>query len=96
MSKNDPRKALGKGLHSLLPVRSTPLSAPAPAPLPVTVPITPEVVAGNVQLLPIEQLKPNPDQPRRDFDQEALLELAQSIERDVIIQPLIERKTGPA
>jgi ParB family chromosome partitioning protein len=87
MSKHDPRKALGKGLHSLLPVRNAPAPPPAmPAP---------ETAEGNVQLLPIEQVKPNPDQPRRDFDQEALLELAQSIERDGIIQPLLARKTGP-
>jgi ParB family chromosome partitioning protein len=87
MHKNDPRRALGKGLHSLLPARNAPVPAPPP-------PATPEVVEGNVQLLPIEQVKANPDQPRRDFDQEALLELAQSIERDGIIQPLLARKTG--
>jgi ParB family chromosome partitioning protein len=87
MHKNDPRRALGKGLHSLLPARN----APAAAPPPVTV----EVVEGNVQILPIEYVKANPSQPRRDFDQEALLELAQSIERDGIIQPLLARKTGP-
>ncbi len=38
---------------------------------------------------------PNPNQPRRDFDASALLELTQSIERDGIIQPIIVRKTGP-
>src|ERR1700679_185495 len=86
MHKNDPRRALGKGLHSLLPPRPA-TGATSPA-------VVPEVIEGNVQLLPIEQVKANPDQPRRDFDQEALLELAQSIERDGIIQPLLARKTG--
>jgi ParB family transcriptional regulator, chromosome partitioning protein len=85
MHKNDPRRALGKGLHSLLPPRPAPVAAPPPVP---------EVTEGNIQLLPIEYVKANPDQPRRDFDQEALLELAQSIERDGIIQPLLARKTG--
>jgi ParB family transcriptional regulator, chromosome partitioning protein len=87
VNKNDPRKALGKGLHSLLPSRNTSASAPAVA--------VEHPLEGSVQLLPIEQVKPNPDQPRRDFDQEALLELAQSIERDGIIQPLLARKMGP-
>lgn len=86
MHKNDPRRALGKGLHSLLP--------PRPAPVVAAPPVAPEVVEGNIQLLPIEYVRANPNQPRRDFDQEALLELAQSIERDGIIQPLLARKTG--
>ena len=91
MSKQDQRKALGKGLHSLLPARSAPAVPTTPPPIEV-VHYVPE---GSVQLISIEQVKPNPDQPRRDFDQEALLELAQSIERDGIIQPLLARKVGP-
>ncbi len=86
MSKNDPRKALGKGLHSLLPARNAPAATP--------IPIVPPAAVGNMQLLSIERVKPNPDQPRREFDQEALLELAQSIERDGIIQPLLARRTA--
>lgn len=44
------------------------------------------------QMLPIEQVEPNPDQPRRDFDEEALAELSTSIAEKGIIQPLIVRK----
>jgi ParB family chromosome partitioning protein len=91
MSKNDPRKALGKGLHSLLPTRNT-AAAPAVAPVP-PVPEAPR--DGNVSFVPLGQVKPNPNQPRRDFDPTALAELAQSIERDGIIQPIIVRRTGP-
>jgi ParB family transcriptional regulator, chromosome partitioning protein len=97
MNKNDPRKALGKGLHSLLPGRSAPVNTPSPSSTAVQVPPTPPVETireGDVQRLAIEQVSPNPDQPRRDFDETALLELAQSIERDGIIQPIIARKTG--
>jgi ParB family chromosome partitioning protein len=47
---------------------------------------------GNVQFLLIERVTANPNQPRRDFDEVALLELAQSIERDGILQPLLVRK----
>lgn len=84
MSKNDPRKALGKGLHSLLPSR--PVAAPQPAPA------TP--VEGNVLFVAIGELKPNPNQPRREFDPAAMQELTQSIERDGIIQPIIVRRVA--
>ena len=42
--------------------------------------------------VPIEQITPNPDQPRRVFDQAALAELADSIRHRGIIQPLIVRR----
>jgi ParB family chromosome partitioning protein len=42
----------------------------------------------------LDQISPNPDQPRRTFDQEALEELAGSIRELGIIQPLSLRKTG--
>jgi ParB family chromosome partitioning protein len=83
MSKNDPRKALGKGLHSLLPARPQ-ASATIPAPAVPT--------DGNVTLVAIDKVKPNPNQPRREFDPTAMMELTQSIERDGIIQPIIVRR----
>lgn len=43
-------------------------------------------------LLPIEKIEPNPDQPRRDFEPDALKELADSIRAKGVIQPLIVRK----
>ncbi len=42
--------------------------------------------------LPVEKIEPNPDQPRRDFDPEALQELAESIRAKGVIQPLIVRE----
>ncbi len=86
MSKNDPRKALGKGLHSLLPSRPAAPATPPPPP--------PGPVEGNVSVVPIDEVKPNPDQPRREFDPVAMMELTQSIERDGIIQPIIVRTVG--
>lgn len=44
--------------------------------------------------LPIEQIVPNPDQPRRSFNGEALSELAASIREKGILQPLIVRPFG--
>ena len=85
MSKNDPRKALGKGLHSLLPQRAV-------ASEPITPPSSP--AEGNVALVDISAVSPNPNQPRREFDPLAMMELTQSIERDGIIQPIIVRRAG--
>ena len=45
--------------------------------------------------IPIAQITPNPDQPRRTFDEEALGELATSIRELGIIQPLTLRGMGP-
>jgi ParB family chromosome partitioning protein len=87
MSKNDPRKALGKGLHALLPNRTTTVVSSTIA--------RPAIPQGNVQSISIEQVTPNPNQPRRDFDATALMELSQSIEREGIIQPLLVRETRP-
>ena len=44
------------------------------------------------QMLPIYKVEPNPDQPRQDFDPEALAELADSITEHGIIQPLTVRE----
>ena len=37
----------------------------------------------------VEDLKPNPLQPRQDFDQDSIAELARSIEETGILQPLV-------
>lgn len=49
---------------------------------------------GRIQYLPIEQIRPNPAQPRKIFEPEALRELAASIERYGILQPLTVRRSG--
>jgi len=81
VSKN---RALGKGLSSLLP--RSPMAA-APVPSPVEAP-------GSITELPVEAIQTNPNQPRKDFRPDQLLELALSITRDGIIQPLVVRKVG--
>lgn len=79
------RRALGKGLGSLLPPRgSQPAAAPQAAP-----------VAETANTIPIDLIDPNPLQPRRVFQQERLGELAQSIRANGVIQPLVLRKAGP-
>ena len=44
--------------------------------------------------IPISQITPNPDQPRQNFDEDALEELATSIRELGIIQPLTLRSMG--
>ena len=47
-----------------------------------------------VQKLLIQDIVPNPDQPRRNFDETALNELASSIQRHGMLQPIIVVRTG--
>ena len=48
--------------------------------------------SSNLSEVEIAQIEPNPNQPRREFDQEALQELATSIRELGIIQPITLRK----
>jgi ParB family chromosome partitioning protein len=77
------KRGLGKGLGALIP--------PSPSPKPVS----PEVQAGAVEI-PVDQIVPNPHQPRQMMDQASLQELANSIIEHGLIQPLIvtQKKTG--
>ncbi len=52
---------------------------------------TEEKAFGNVHMLPIAAIYPNPAQPRKDFDDEKLISLAESVLRYGIIQPLTVR-----
>jgi len=82
------RPALGRGLNALIPP-----SAPAPVP---TVPATaaPARPAGPPQELDLDLLTPNPNQPRTYIDEQALEQLAQSIRRNGVIQPVLVRPVG--
>ena len=50
--------------------------------------------SSNLNEIPIEQIEPNPDQPRREFDPEAMQELAGSIKALGIIAPITLRKVS--
>ncbi|SPF42933.1 Stage 0 sporulation protein J [Candidatus Sulfopaludibacter sp. SbA4] len=82
MNKADnPRKALGRGMNTLLGNRT---QAP---------PQEPESVEADLAI-PIDAIDPNPLQPRRVFQSDRLSELAQSIRTNGIIQPLVVRRMG--
>jgi len=78
---NDKRKALGRGLESLLPTR--PLNQP------ITMPAAQG--AGSTQEIPIDSIDPNPYQTRRRINETALEELAESIRASGVVQPVVLR-----
>ena len=90
-SQEPPHRALGRGLSTLLPVRSRAAAAPEPARDAST---SPEPLSTGVAEIPIDLIVPNPLQPRTVFEPEKLAELAQSIRANGIIQPLVVQKIG--
>ena len=54
-----------------------------------------ELADETVQDIKLSLIHPNPYQPRRTFDKEALAELASSIEKSGVFQPIILRQTDP-
>jgi ParB family chromosome partitioning protein len=44
--------------------------------------------------VPVTEIHPNPNQPRAEFDEAALLELTASVTRDGILQPIVARRSG--
>jgi len=47
---------------------------------------------GTVQQILVHEIQPDPDQPRKQFDQSALQELARSIEKNGLLQPITVRR----
>ena len=91
------KPALGRGLGALLggsPIAKppTPVSIPAPVPEAQRAP----EVGERVQRVALERLHPCPLQPRKDFPPETLRELADSIQEQGIVQPLIVRERDGA
>jgi ParB family chromosome partitioning protein len=87
------KPALGRGLSALL--GGAP-SAPKPAPA-VSAPVAPTPVSlppEGVRRVAIKQIKPCPFQPRKDFSDESLRELADSIKEQGVVQPLLVRQRG--
>lgn len=69
-------KGLGRGFGALLPGEDS-FSVP-------------DATAGDVvRVVPLTSVEPNPDQPRKEFDPQALEELAQSIREQGVLQPLL-------
>jgi ParB family chromosome partitioning protein len=54
-----------------------------------------EVVGAHYKDIPVSAIAPNPRQPRRAFDEDALEELAESIRQVGLLQPVVVRAAGP-
>ena len=89
------RNGLGKGLDSLIPDRSDKMSkktSNAEGKTEVVNAKDEKVGQSGEVLVKINQVEPNRDQPRKEFDEDALLELADSIKQFGILQPLLVQK----
>ncbi len=84
---------LGRGLGSLIPNKKT-----GPTDLPAALAESPFVESldskEKIWELPVEKIIPNPHQPRKQFDDDSLNELAESIREHGVIQPIIVSKDG--
>ena len=92
-----PKSALGKGLSALLPQTSAPDGEGGDETGTRTRLYNFEErrrLAGRVAELDVEAVRPNPYQPRKDFDEAALDELSASIRQLGIIQPITVRALG--
>lgn len=49
---------------------------------------------GTTGVVPLDKVQPNPDQPRTNFKQEEIEELASSIKKEGLLQPILVRKVG--
>ena len=81
------KRALGKGLSALLKNPDTDITSAE------SIKNSTKIV-GSISELPLEQIEVNPFQPRTDFDEDALQELAISIKELGVIQPITVRKLG--
>lgn len=80
------KRALGRGLSALL----SDAEIEAPSSLSV------QSSSTGISEIPLSQIKPNPNQPRRNFDEDALAELANSIKLHGLVQPITVRKINPS
>jgi ParB family chromosome partitioning protein len=84
-STPEKRKALGRGLETLLPAaRGIQSSAPAPQ----------QPAGDTVREIPVDMIDRNPYQTRTHFDELALNELAESIKASGVVQPITVRRQG--
>lgn len=83
-------KGLGKGLDTLIPagtgIKSTPKTKQEV--------VVEKVIKKEEVMVKLTEIEPNREQPRKNFDEDSLLELAESIKQFGVIQPLIVQKKG--
>ena len=85
------RNGLGKGLDSLIPNKSNKSPSTVEKQSVKTEKEEKSTATGEI-LVKINEVEPNREQPRKDFDEDSLMELADSIKQFGILQPLIVQK----
>jgi ParB family chromosome partitioning protein len=85
MTTQNKNRALGRGLDTILQSAETDITSTD---------ISGNYVAGAIAQIEIDKIETNPFQPRTDFDENALNELAESIKNQGVIQPVTVRKMG--
>jgi len=89
---------LGRGLASLIPPKNKSVQgvgAPTGNTSQVPAKIQSEALQDDFLEVPLEKIASNPQQPRHDFDEKELQELADSIKEHGVIQPLVAQKIAP-
>jgi ParB family chromosome partitioning protein len=76
-----PKKVLGRGLGALIPQKQAESAPPPPPP-------------SGLMELRIDQIAPNPYQPRKTFNEASIEDLARSVREHGIVQPLVVTRTG--
>lgn len=84
--KNGLGKGLGKGLDSLIPPSTTKKVSTT------TAESVPKEEKSGEQMIKITKIEPNRSQPRRNFEEDSLIELSDSIKQFGVLQPLIVQK----
>ncbi len=90
MSQINKKQELGKGIRALLNTIDEELKTSTGA-----VPAASGNNVGSIMRVPVEQVVVNPKQPRRDFDEQALKELSESIQLHDVIQPITVVRINP-
>lgn len=90
-SKKAKKPHLGRGLEALLGPMSNPISIPDEIQDNIHFPPD-KAVESSKSELPVSRIRPNPYQPRTEWDSEQLRVLSESIKENGIIQPIIVRK----
>ena len=76
------KKVLGRGLGALIPQR------------PAEAPQAPAAPSAGLMQLALDQIAPNPYQPRKTFNEASIEELARSVKQHGIVQPLVVTRSG--
>ncbi|MBR1671235.1 MAG: ParB/RepB/Spo0J family partition protein [Butyrivibrio sp.] len=85
MAPKSTKRGLGKGLDAMIPAK---VSSPKKAAAAQAVSEEKTPVEGQVTIVNITKVEPNRNQPRKTFDEDKLLELADSIKQHGILEPL--------